>query len=152
MPQNQPAGVDYGGCSDVPGKGKSYRDCYGSSYRFTRGAFSTIDGVSPAEQCALQRREFLLPADRADCRRSFRPAETRLMRDEMLPWFGGEADPGGAKYGYYPDYYRRWHARGGGFIFADGHAKLIVSAGQFDQIYCDPAATKNFTDSGYESD
>lgn len=153
VPQNNPSGVDYGGCSDVPGKGKSYRDCYGSSYRFTRGAFSTIDNVSRQNNVLCNAgNSYCLPTGPITDAAFERPAETRLMRDEMLPWFGGELDPGGAKYGYYPDYYRRWHARGGGFIFADGHAKFIVSAGQFDQMFCDPAATKNFANSGYDCD
>jgi prepilin-type N-terminal cleavage/methylation domain-containing protein len=153
VPQNSPSNIDYGGCSDIMGKNKTYRDCYGSSYRFTRGAFSTIDGISRQNNvlCDASNSSCLPSGPVADA--SFdRPAETRLMRDEMLPWFGGDQDAGGAKYGYFPDYYRRWHPRGGGFIFADGHARFLVSAGQFDQLFCDPTGTKNFANSGYACD
>ena len=60
------------------------------------------------------------------------PSETRIMRDEMMPWFGTDG-----KYGYAPNYFQRWHSRGGGVIFADGHSKFTVSAGNFDQqIVC----------------
>jgi prepilin-type processing-associated H-X9-DG protein len=59
------------------------------------------------------------------------PSETRMMRDEMFPFF---TQP---KYGYVPDYFRSWHARGGSVIFADGHARFTVSSGDFDaQIVC----------------
>ena len=60
------------------------------------------------------------------------PAETRLMRDEMMPWFGTMDT-----YGYIPGYFRQWHTRGGGTVFADGHAKFTVSNGDFDrQVVC----------------
>ena len=153
VPSGYPSNVDYGGCSDLGQKSKSYHSCYGSSYRFTRGAFSTIDGVSRQNNVVCDAsNSYCLPSGPLTDASFDRPAETRLMRDEMLPWFGPDQDAGGAKYGYVPDYYRRWHARGGGFVFADGHAKYLVSAGQFDQTFCDAAATKTFASSGWACD
>ncbi len=114
-----------------PGR-DSYAACYGSSYRFTKGAYTQVPGyssqnndLSPFTQLQVsQLAGFALPA------------ETRMMRDEMAPWFGA-TDAGGQNYGYYPDYYQQWHSRGMGVVFADGHSKFTVSAAQFDaQIVC----------------
>lgn len=153
VPRDNPSTIEYGGCSDLGPKARTYRDCYGSSYRFTRGAFSTIDGVSYQNNvaCTLEN-AYCSPSGPIVDAAFERPAETRLMRDEMLPWFGGDQDPGGAKYGYFPDYHTRWHTRGGGFVFADGHAKYVVSAGVFDHLFCDPGATKTFSTHGWECD
>lgn len=108
-----------------PGR-STYQACYGSSYRFNRGSFSTVANVSHQNNGL-----YLTSAQVSDA--SFvTPAETRMMRDEMLPWFGIMG-----KYGYFPDYYQQWHPRGGSTVFADGHAKFTVSSGQFDQqIVC----------------
>jgi prepilin-type N-terminal cleavage/methylation domain-containing protein len=102
-----------------PGR-SSYHSCYGSSYRFSRGCFSLVAGESSQnnEPSAVSR-----PV--ADASFAL-PAETRMMRDEMMAFFTLE------KYGYVPDYFRSWHARGGGVIFVDGHAKFTVSPSQFD--------------------
>ncbi len=104
----------------------TYQACYGSSYRFSHGSFSTIAGES-------SQNNFLYDTTRLVTDASFAlPAETRLMRDEMMPWFGTMD-----KYGYIPGYYQQWHTRGGGTVFADGHAKFTVSSGEFDrQVVC----------------
>ena len=71
------------------------------------------------------------------------PAETRIMRDEMFPWFGPKVDTTN-KFGYGPDsyaaegYYSQWHPNGGGVVYADGHAKFCVSEGTFRKIYGSP--------------
>lgn len=112
---------DYG----CPGL-NTYHACYGSSYRFTRGAFSTVAGES-------SQNNFFYDISRpvSDAALAL-PSETRLMRDEMMPWFGTMD-----KYGYIPGYFQRWHARGGGTVFADGHAKFTISGGDFDrQVVC----------------
>jgi prepilin-type N-terminal cleavage/methylation domain-containing protein/prepilin-type processing-associated H-X9-DG protein len=99
----------------------TYWACYGSSYRFNHGSFSTVAGESS------QNNE-LITTDKPVSDASFvAPAETRIIRDEMLSFFTE------AQYGYMPDYFRQWHPRGGGVIFADGHARFVVSAGAFDQ-------------------
>ncbi|MCC6731301.1 MAG: prepilin-type N-terminal cleavage/methylation domain-containing protein [Chthonomonadales bacterium] len=107
-----------------PGRA-SYHACYGSSYRFDKGSYSVVAGESS------QNNE-VYTFDRVVTDASFAlPAETRMMRDEMLPFFTQD------KYGYMPDYFRRWHPRGGSVIFVDGHARFIVSSGAFDrQVVC----------------
>lgn len=155
VPQNSPSG-EYG-CSDLGDKKSSYHACYGSSYRFTSGCFTLIAGPNgsyqnnaPADQAGL------MPHVITDSQ-FVKPSETRLMRDEMLPWFGGDQDPGGATFGYFPDYYRPWHSRGGGFVFADGHAKFHTSANAFRTMVLTPDG-KTFNDcqaqfgSGYACD
>jgi prepilin-type N-terminal cleavage/methylation domain-containing protein len=103
----------------------SYQQCYGSSYRFDRGSYSVASGESSENN-------FTFDFDRIVTDAMFAlPAETRIIRDEMMPFF---TDP---KYGYYPDWYKQWHVRGGTTIFNDGHAKFTVSGGQFDkQVVC----------------
>jgi prepilin-type N-terminal cleavage/methylation domain-containing protein/prepilin-type processing-associated H-X9-DG protein len=146
VPAGSPSTVDYGGCQDFPEKARSYRDCYGSSYRFTRGAYSTVAGVSLQNNIPFTETRLV-----TDAMFVF-PAETRILRDEMLPWFGGDQDPDGKKYGYFPDYYRQWHPRGGGFVFADGHARFHVSAQAFDRMYVTPDGQHTFANSGWDYD
>lgn len=103
----------------------SYHQCYGSSYRFNKGSFTIVGGFSTQNN-------FPYVDDRPVSDASFTaPSDTRIIRDEMFPFFKQ------AKYGYFPDYFKQWHGRGGGVVFADGHAKFTVSDGQFDtQVVC----------------
>jgi prepilin-type N-terminal cleavage/methylation domain-containing protein/prepilin-type processing-associated H-X9-DG protein len=153
VPSTQPSTIEYGGCQDYPDKAGSYCDCYGSSYRFTRGTFSTIDGVSMQNNIVCNAANTWCPPSGPIADASFQlPAETRILRDEMLPWFSGTEDPNGAKYGYYPLYYQQWHPRGGSFVFADGHAKFVVSSGVFDLMFASPDGQHNFANSGWTYD
>jgi prepilin-type N-terminal cleavage/methylation domain-containing protein/prepilin-type processing-associated H-X9-DG protein len=99
----------------------SYQACYGSSYRFGIGVYTVINNESTQNNFAENFTRIIADAN-------FElPSETRIIRDEMFPFF---TIP---KYGYVPDYFKQWHTRGGGVVFADGHAKFTVSSGQFDQ-------------------
>lgn len=136
-----------GDCKSDPAKQDSYFACYGSSYRFTSGTYSIIDGESSQNNVVAsdKNNNAALPSERVVKDASFeKAAETRIMRDEMFPWFGPEQDPNGTRYGYYPLYYRQWHPTGGTFLFADGHAKFIVRSAQFDEMWVNPEATKHF--------
>lgn len=153
VPADNVSTVDYGGCKDLGNKARSYRDCYGSSYRFTRGAFSTIDGVSRQNNVVCDQSNPSCPPSGPVSDAQFqKPAETRILRDEMLPWFGGDQDKNGAKYGYFPDYYKQWHPRGGSFVFADGHVKFVTSSSVFDAMFTNPDGDANFANSGYKFD
>ncbi|MCC6441877.1 MAG: prepilin-type N-terminal cleavage/methylation domain-containing protein [Armatimonadetes bacterium] len=112
--------------ADVPGA-DSYWAAYGSSYRFVHGCFTTIAGESTQNNIPYTFTEIIRDSDFVV------PAETRLMRDEMLSWFGTNEI-----YGYLPDYFRQWHSQGGGFVFADGHAKFVSSSGDFDRMAVHP--------------
>lgn len=109
----------------------SYQACYGSSYRFNAGSFSIVAGES-TENNGLKLVNGQL-VDRIITDATFvLPSETRIIRDEMFPFFG--TDP---RYGYLPDWFRQWHPRGGSVIYADGHARFTVSSADFDhQVVC----------------
>lgn len=107
-----------------PGR-NTYQACYGSSFRFGKGAFTVAAGESSQNNEIYNYNRIITDAS------FMAPAETRIIRDEMMPFFTD------LKYGYYPDYYHQWHPRGGSVIFADGHAKFTVSSGDFDhQVVC----------------
>lgn len=124
---------DIGGpytASDVPGA-DSYWKAYGSSYRFTQCLFTMVAGESSTNNIPYD-------FDRQVSETAMEyPAESRIMRLEMMPWFDKKVDVGCSRYGYDcpapSNYYTQWSTRGGTAIFADGHAKFTVSAGQFDQ-------------------
>ena len=113
----------------------NYAVAFGSSYRFDRGGFTTIAGALGSfsnDQKAQDPNFNTITANTIVTDSSYQnEANTRIMRDEEFPWFSPTADPGGAKYGYAgtgaSDYYKPWHPRGGGIVFADGHAKFVVS-------------------------
>lgn len=109
------------GCPGRP----SYWACYGSSYRFNKGSFTIAAGESSQNNDPYATSQTVTDAAFAA------PAETRMIRDDMMAFF---TDP---RYGYYPDYFKQWHTRGGSAILVDGHARFIVSATEFDrQIVC----------------
>jgi len=115
---------------DVPGA-NSYWQAYGSSYRFTQCLFSVVEGESTGNNQPYDFTRIV-----TETALEF-PAESRVMRLEMLPWFSRTIDTDCSRYGYDcpapGNYYTQWSSRGGTVIFADGHAKFTVSAGQFDQ-------------------
>ena len=119
-----------------PGR-DSYASCYGSSYRFTKCAYSIVPGYSSQNNDTTQFTQLQVTKLAAFAL----PAETRIMRDEMAPWFG-RTDTGG-QYGYYPDYYLQWHTRGMGIVFADGHSKFTVSAKAFDNQVVKPSGERS---------
>lgn len=78
------------------------------------------------------------------------PANSRTMRTDMMAFFDRKkgfelADC--SRYGYDCDapynYYKQWSSRGGTLIFADGHAKSVSGAGQFDDTVVHPEGHKS---------
>ena len=127
-----------GDCKNDPSKQESYWACYGSSYRFTSSDYSVVAGESSQNNTLLTTTSIVKDS------MFDKPSQTRIMRDEMLPWFASDQDPAGAKYFYAPDYFRMWHPTGGTFLFADGHAKFVNNAAQFDAMLVDPPGVKYF--------
>ncbi len=124
---------------DVPGT-NSYWQAYGSSYRFTHCCYTVICGFSTQnnlEVCSNFGYQQKIVTDAS----FVNPAQTRIMRDEMFPFFSRNV-PGYEKYGYdfdAPwDYFRMWHPQGGSLIFADGHAKFVASSKEFDETLVSP--------------
>jgi len=144
-----------GDCANNPAKQDSYAACYGSSYRFNRTTFSFVAGESSENNDPNG--PFLPAQTELSSEPMFRdPAQTYIIRDEMLAWFGPQNDPNGARYGYYSptpasNYFRQWHDQGGGFVFADGHAKFVVSPDQFEHFWMNADASRSFA-SAYASD
>ncbi len=130
--------------------GKSYHDFYGSSYRFTQACYTLVPQSDPANPAVSYEDDSPVDTTATDPVRIVTnaqfvvPSDTRIMRDEMMPWFSQIQDPGGNLYGYVTpgsgttNYYQQWHPSGGTFIFADGHAKFLVSASAFNQSDATP--------------
>ena len=125
---------------DVP-SARSYWEAYGSSYRFTKCAFSVIENESSTNNIfydytkIVKESEFISPAD------------TRIMRDEMFAAFDRRnTQDACARYGYDCDppwnFYRRWHNTGGTMIFADGHAKHVSGTAAFDDALINPEGNR----------
>lgn len=133
----------------------SYQEAYGSSYRFTHACYTVVySSTDPNATLSYENNTLLMPpvssltvAPVTDAQFSV-PSDTRIMRDEMFPWFSPEQDPGGAKYFYGADYYKQWHPTGGTQIYADGHAKFITSADAFNKTAVTPDG-KTFNDGYY---
>lgn len=124
--------LDNGGpylAQDVPGA-QTYWAAYGTSYRFTSCLFTIAQGESSQNNNILDYNRAVTETAMA------LPAESRVIRSEMFPFFDKKQDPGCAKYGYDCEppynYYKPWSSTGGTVIFADGHAKFVTGSGQFD--------------------
>lgn len=124
----------------------SYWEAYGSSYRFTKCLFTLAAGYSKSYEGDPGATDSWVVTETS----LEDPANSRIMRAEMLPWFdreNGAELPDCSRYGYDCDspwdYYGQWSERGGTLIFADGHAKFLTGAGQFDNTVVDPAGHKS---------
>ena len=118
----------------------SYWAAYGTSYRFDHCMFTTAANESSQNN--------ILYTDTNVVNESAveYPADTRVIRIEMFPFFARQSDPGCARYGYDCDpvsYYQQWSSTGGAMIFSDSHAKKISGNGQFDLAMVDPAGHKS---------
>ena len=128
----------------------TYHDTYGSSYRFTQACYTLVPQNNPTNPAVSYEDDAPVDTNAGDpvitvTNAQFAvPSNTRIMRDEMMPWFSAAQDPGGSLYGYVPpgsgatSYYQQWHPGGGTFIFADGHAKFLTSAAQFNAVDATP--------------
>jgi prepilin-type N-terminal cleavage/methylation domain-containing protein len=121
---------------DVPGAG-TYWKAYGSSYRFTQCMYTVASNESSQNNVPMD-------FDRLVSEGMIEyPAESRVMRLEMMAFFSRRETPNACdRYGYDCDppynYFRQWGSIGGSMIFADGHAKNVANAGQFDYTRVNP--------------
>ena len=106
---------------------------YGSSYRFNKCLFSVVPGESSQNNVVYE------SGWNVNETAVERPAETRTIRLEMMPFFRKENDLDCTRYGYDCGYFQSWSSTSGSVIYLDGHAKGISSAGAFDQTLVDPA-------------
>lgn len=135
--------LDQGGSytyQDVPGS-SSYWDAYGSSYHFTKCTFSVVENES-------SRNNSLYDYTRIVTESMFvSPAETRIIRDEMMTFFDRRYTQDACeRYGYDCDppwnFYQQWHRTGGNMVFADGHAKHITGTATFDEALINPEGNR----------
>jgi len=139
--------LDSGGPVTSADTGKStYWEAYGSSYRFTKCLHTMVAGYSKSYQGDPGSTDswVVTETSMAD------PANSRTMRTDMMAFFDRKkgfelADC--SRYGYDCDapynYYKQWSSRGGTLIFADGHAKSVSGAGQFDDTVVHPEGHKS---------
>ncbi|MCC6484600.1 MAG: prepilin-type N-terminal cleavage/methylation domain-containing protein [Armatimonadetes bacterium] len=126
---------------------ESYAKKFGSSYRFTKGCFSIVNQPGNPDNSTQNDAQVNKPHHIIrDAEFEF-PSETRIMRDEMMPWAGPKEDPTGTRYWYVPDWYRQWHPGGATVIFADGHAQFVTSSTSFDSERVSPNGV--FSRDGY---
>jgi prepilin-type N-terminal cleavage/methylation domain-containing protein/prepilin-type processing-associated H-X9-DG protein len=126
---------------DVPGA-TSYWTAYGSSYRFTKCMFSMVAGESSSNN-RLRTVTQIVNESAVEF-----PAQTRIMRDEMIAAFDSKLTVNACeKYGYdcpAPwNYYTKWHSNGGTLIFADGHAKFVAGSAGFDNSMVNPEGNRS---------
>ena len=139
---------DLGGPSlklDAP-NADNYNDAYGSSYRFQSHCFTIVYSTNGSFQnnAQVEKPATDTPDVVAATDASFvYPSETRIMRDEVFPFFSKQKDPTN-QYGY-DGYYTQWHPNGGGLVFADGHAKFYTSELAFQKTRATPDG-KNYID------
>jgi prepilin-type N-terminal cleavage/methylation domain-containing protein len=115
----------------------TYWQAYGSSYRFGGCSFTKVDGFSRQNDSVRSENWIVTETSFAD------PANTRTIRVEMMPFFEQKNDPTCTRYGYDCGYFQKWSSIGGSVIFADGHAKSVTSAGQFDLQVVNPQGNKS---------
>jgi len=120
-----------------PSKKDTYWSAYGTSYRFGKCMFSVVAGESSGNNVLATATRLVTDTEAED------PAGTRIIRLEMMQFFDKKNDPTCTRYGYDCGYFQKWDSKGGAIIYADSHAKRVVSAGQFDQVKVDPFGHKS---------
>lgn len=115
----------------------TYWKAYGSSYRFSKCAFTTVANFSKQNDAFRSENWVVTDTSFSD------PASTRSIRLEMMPFFEKKNDPDCTRYGYDCGYFSKWSSIGGSMIYADGHAKSVTSTAAFDNSLVDPQGHKS---------
>ncbi|MHB8635375.1 MAG: type II secretion system protein [Fimbriimonadaceae bacterium] len=128
----------------------SYWQAYGTSYRFGHCMFTTVANESTQNNSFQIYDPFQDASNVTEVVNQSAvqyPAESRVIRIEMFPFFGPTVDPTCARYGYDcappNNYFQLWGDVGGSVIFDDGHAKSILGCGTYDQEYVTPDAHRS---------
>ncbi len=114
----------------------TYHAAFGSSYRFTKGCFSVVNGLSRENDALLD-----MPTRIVKDGAFIGPSNTRIIRDEMMPWADPKVDTSGNY--FYEGWYRTWHSQGATIIFADGHAEFVSSGQRFDEQFVSPDGVRS---------
>ena len=110
----------------------SYWKAYGSSYRFGKCDFTLAAGESSGNNSFYTKSWTVTDTQYAD------PANSRIIRLEMMGFFDKKIDKDCSRYGYDCGYFSNWDPSGGTVVFADSHAKHVNGPGQFDANVVDP--------------
>ncbi len=114
----------------------SYWQAYGSSYRFGHCNYTVAANESS------QNNAFYTTTSVVNDTQFQYPAETRMIRLEMMGFFSKQYDIGCATYGYDcpppNNYFQNWDPTGGTLIYVDSHAKHASSSAAFNQSRVDP--------------
>jgi prepilin-type N-terminal cleavage/methylation domain-containing protein len=121
----------------------TYWNAFGSSYRFAHCNFSTVAGESSQNN---DRTKYTVDSVVSEGSIEF-PADTRVIRLEMMGFFDKAIDPNCTIYGYDCGYFKNWDPSGGTLIFSDGHAKH-ANKGAFDESRVDPVGHKSAEKTG----
>jgi prepilin-type N-terminal cleavage/methylation domain-containing protein len=120
----------------------TYFQAYGTSYRFDHCNFTV--GANESSQ----NNNFYtttLPVNETEIQF---PAETRVIRLEMMGFFTQQNDPACLRYGYWCGYLSNWDPTGGTLIYSDSHAKHCNGPGAFDQTRVDPVGDMSGASTG----
>jgi len=115
----------------------TYWQAYGSSYRFDHCNFTVVANDSSENNVFYTA---TVPVTETSIEY---PAETRVIRLEMMGFFTQQYDPTCLRYGYWCGYFSDWDPTGGTLIFSDGHAKHADGTIPFDQSRVDPAGDRS---------
>ncbi len=128
--------ADVGGPFSAP---LSYWEKYGQSFSLSSNCFSWLPGLSIVNDQDVTDPGgwFRFPVRVVRDSMFEYPSQTRIIREIMLPWFGREDDLYGQK-----QFFRRWHARGGTIVFADGHARFLTNEQDYLETYYSPDGRK----------
>lgn len=129
--------------TEKPGS-TTYWDTYGSSYRFMTCMYTVVPGESSQNNIVFGQESGRIVNESMI---EF-PSETRVVRLEVFPFFSRRVTPGACeRYGWDCDppnnYYRQWGSRGGAMVHADGSARIVTSAGAFDQGRVTPEGNRS---------
>ena len=119
----------------------SYWKAYGTSYRFGKCDFTLAANESSGNNSFYDQSWAVTDTSYSD------PANTRVIRLEMMGFFDKKVDKDCSRYGYdcpapY-QYFTNWDPSGGVIVFADSHAKHVNGPGQFDATLVDPAGHRS---------
>jgi prepilin-type N-terminal cleavage/methylation domain-containing protein len=119
----------------------TYFQAYGTSYRFDHCNFTVAANESSQNNAFYPTTTVVTETEIQN------PAETRVIRLEMMGFFANTSGTQCDKYGYdcpspY-NYFKNWDPSGGTLIYSDSHAKHASGAGAFDQSIVDPQGDKS---------
>ena len=120
----------------------SYWQAYGSSYRFDHCNFTVAANDSSQNNVFYDYTNVVTDTQIAY------PAETRVIRLEMMGFFTQQYDPTCLRYGYWCGYFSNWDPTGGTLIYEDGHAKHAGGTIPFDQSRVDPTGDMSGSPTG----